>query len=135
MTDVSITAANVKAGSNADIDFSHRAGASITQGQQVYLDPTTQKWKLADNNGTGTRQAQGTALNAASDDQPLAVQKGGDITMGGTLVPGTTYCVSATAGALCPQADVTSGSDVVVAGFAKTAAVLALRYFTPGVTL
>jgi len=135
MADLSITAANVKPGANAVIDYGHLAGATIGQGVQVYLDPATNKWKVADANGSGTRQAQGTSLNAASDGQPLAVQTGGDLTIGAAIVAGTTYCLSATAGDICPQADVASGSDVVFVGYARSATVLALRYAAPGVTL
>lgn len=135
MADITITAASVIAGANAIIVYSNRSGATIAQGAQVYLDPVTNKWKIADANGSGTRQAQGTALNAASDGQPLAVQTGGDITIGATIVAGTTYCLSATAGAVCPQVDVASGSDVVIVGLGKSTTVMSLRYATPGVTL
>jgi hypothetical protein len=135
VTDLSITAANVKRGSNAIVDRSRDAGATVTAGQPVYLDPATGTYKLADANGSGTRACDGIALNGASAGQPLAVHKGGDLTAGATLSPGATYCVSATAGGICPQADLSTGDDVIVIGVATSASNLAVRPFDTGVTL
>ncbi|MBN9078518.1 MAG: hypothetical protein BGN87_00140 [Rhizobiales bacterium 65-79] len=135
MTDVSITAANVKAGSNAIVDRSGNAGATVTAGEPVYKDATSGKYKLSDCNATGAKSCDGIALNGASDGQPLAILKGGDITIGGTLVAGTVYCVSATAGGIAPQADITTGDDVIILGVAKSASVLNVHIQTPGVTL
>lgn len=132
MTDISITAANVKAGAGAAIVHG-TAGETITAGQVVYL--TGGEYKLADNDGTGTTTPSGIALNGASDGQPLAVQTAGDITIGGTLTAGTAYYLSGTPGGICPVADVTTGDTVAQLGLAKSTTVLALRIQVPGVTL
>lgn len=134
MADISITGASVLSGLNA-AKAHGSAGATITAGQPVYKDATTGTYKLSDSNGSGTRQVDGISLNGAAAGQPLELQTGGDITIGGTLVAGTTYCLSATAGAICPQADVTTGMDVVILGVAKSTTVLSLRIAAPGVTL
>jgi hypothetical protein len=136
MTDIVITAANVVAGANATRD-SGAAGEAITAGQAVYRSSNTNKWMLADNN-SATAEAKtsaGIALNGAALNQPLAVQKAGDITIGGTLTAGSAYYLSATAGGICPLADVTTGSAVCQLGLAKSATVLALDIQAPGVTL
>lgn len=130
MSDVSITAANVIAGSNASITRGI-AGATITAGQAVYLDTaTTGEWLLADSD-SATVIARGSArfgiaLNGASDGQPLAVQTEGLITIGGTLVAGVAYYLSDTPGGICPFADLATGDYVTLVGVATTTAILSI---------
>lgn len=135
MADITITAASVAAGTNANIDRSGLSGATITAGQVVYFSTTTSRWLLADNNGSGTRTPTGIALHAAASGQPLAVQKSGDITIGATLTAGLAYYLSATAGGICPVADVTSGMDVAIIGVGKSTTVMQMIMAVPGVTL
>lgn len=136
MTDLVITAANVVQGANADV-VSGRAGETIAAGKAVYLDPTAKKWKLADSDSATVtaKVAGGIALNGAALDQPLAVQKGGDITIGATLTPGSAYYLSETAGGIQPAADLASGENVCLLGLAKSASVLSIDIRAPGVTL
>lgn len=136
MADVSITAANVQQGSDARIEHG-TFGATVTQGQVVYRDSADGKYKLADHDHAtaAVRQPRGIALNAGADGQPATIQLSGDITIGGTLVAGTTYCLSGTPGGICPQADVTTGDDVVILGVAKSTTVLDLNIMVSGVTL
>lgn len=135
MADLAITAANVVKGAGAVVETGY-AGAAITAGQVVYLDPSTSTYKLADSNGVAdAKKPRGIALNGASINQPIAVQRGGDINIGATLTSGATYYLSANAGGVCPVADVVTGDDVVVIGVAKSASVLSLALFAPGVTL
>lgn len=136
MADIAITAANVLPGTNA-IKTTGVAGATITQGQQVYLDATTQTWKLADNDAAAAaaHHDQGTALVGCSAGQPIVVQTGGDITIGGALTAGTAYYLSATAGAICPVADLVTGKTVCQVGLAKSATVLTIDVQFPNVTL
>jgi hypothetical protein len=133
MTDLTITAANVKAAANATTR-SGQAGASITAGQLVYLDGTTGTYNLSDADLTGAKQVTGVALNGASSGQPLTVQTGGDISIGATLTPGATYYLSGTAGGIAPLADLSTGEEVVLVGIAKSTSVLALKITDTGVT-
>jgi hypothetical protein len=135
MADLSITAASVVAGSD-DIARAN-AGEAITAGQPVYKDPTTLKFMKADNDSATahSHEVVGVALNGAALNQPLAVQKSGPITIGATLTPGAAYCLSSTAGGICPVADVTTGSEVVQLGLAASATVLDLAIQKTGVTL
>jgi hypothetical protein len=137
MVDISITPNNVLAGSNAQVDRSGVAGETIAAGKAVYKSLTTGKWMLADSNSVTVeaRQALGVALNGAALDQPLAVQKGGDIAIGGTLVAGSAYYVSDTAGGICPVADVGAGEAVCQLGLAKSTSVLGIAIQFPNVTL
>lgn len=136
MTDISITAANVVKGANAKTEQG-TAGETITQGQPVYLDTSTNLYMKADSNSAtaAARQPRGIALNGASLNQPLMIQKDGDITIGATLTAGVTYYLSDTPGGICPLADVGSGEYACIIGIAKTAAVLDIGFSYSGATL
>jgi hypothetical protein len=135
MADISITAANVVPGSDA-VRESGTAGATITAGQLVYLDTSDMKYKLADANGAAAlRVPNGIALNGASNGQPLSVQKGGDITIGGTMTAGIPYFLSDTPGGLCPLPDIGTGEFSCIVGIAKSTSVLAVNIQPSGVSL
>lgn len=134
MTDIAITAANVKAGGNARLETG-KAGATITAGQVVMKD-TAGEFVLADADDTSLDEAYGIALHASSEDQPLTVLlPGSDITIGATLTPGTSYFLSATAGGICPVDDLGAGDRVIFLGIAKSASVLHFRPIDSGVVL
>jgi hypothetical protein len=134
MTDLSITATAVLA-NGADVDHG-TAGATITAGQVVYREASSGKYKLADSNSptAEVKAAVGIALNGASDGQPVAVARRGDITMNAVLTAGSAYYLSETPGGIQPAADL-SAEDVVQLGLAKSTTVLSLRIIAPGVTL
>jgi hypothetical protein len=135
MADISITAANVVPGSDA-VRESGTAGATITAGQLVYLDTSDMKYKLADSNGAAAlRVPNGIALNGASNGQPLSVQKGGDITIGGTMTAGIPYFLSDTPGGLCPLPDIGTGEYSCIVGIAKSTSVLSVNIQPSGVAL
>jgi hypothetical protein len=134
MADLTVTAANVVAGSNA-ARSDGVAGEAIVAGKAVYKSSTTKKWMLADSNSATAeaREAIGIALNGASLNQPVAVQTHGDITIGATLTAGVAYYLSDTPGGICPIADVGTGEYVCLLGLAKSTTVLALDIQFPGV--
>jgi hypothetical protein len=134
MVDVVITAADVKMGSNADVRHGV-AGEEIAAGDAVFLDTTDSKIKLSDNDAAGKKTVSGIALNGAAVDQPIAYQRGGDLNIGGTLEPGTSYYLSDTAGGIIPEGDLGAGMDSVVIGVAKSASVLSLNIKATGVTI
>jgi hypothetical protein len=130
MANLSQTPANVKpvtSGGNPSQTRKVVWGATIAQGNPVYRDDADGKWKLADNNVSALLAGSkgfGVALTAGSDGQPGLVHVGGDINLGGTLVVGETYALSATAGALCPIADVVTTNFATVLGNALDVATL-----------
>lgn len=138
MTDISITPANTVAGSDASIDKSYLAGATITAGQSVYLDTgqTPSRWELAQADGTALEAGSagiGIALHGASDGQPLAVQVQGSITIGGTAVVGEIYLVSAAAGGIAPEGDITTATQrVTILGVGTSATVIKLHPLASG---
>lgn len=136
MADIAITAANVVSGAGA-VTQPGIAGATITAGQWVYQDPTTNKWLLADNNSATVpaRFPGGVALGGAANNQPITVQISGPITIGGTLTAGVAYYLSATPGAMCPVADLTTGMSPSVLGIATSTTVLLINITQSGVLL
>lgn len=135
MADLTITAANVVASANA-VRESGTAGATITAGQLVYLDTTDMKYKLADNNGAAAlRVPNGIALNGAANNQPLVIQKAGDITIGATMTAGVAYYLSDTPGGICPVADLASGEYPCIIGIAKSASLMDVGIHPSGVAL
>lgn len=132
MADVSITATSVVTVSG-DCDFGV-AGASITAGQWVYLDSATTTLKLADCDlSAAGATAVGVALNGGATGQPIRYQKNGTITIGGTLVAGKVYVLSATAGGLAPVADLTTNWRTTLLGVATTTAILQINILVTGV--
>lgn len=136
MANLTITAANVVKGDDAQTKDG-LAGATITAGQVVYLNPTTKRWGLADNNSAtaAERVAVGIALNGASAGQPLEVQTSGKITIGATVVVGTIYTLSDTAGAIAPAADLATGEYVTTLGVGISATQIALDVGNSGVAV
>lgn len=136
MVDISITPANVVASSTATRE-NGTAGASILAGKVVYKDSTTNKYVLADSNLANVegRVPRGIAMHAAENNQPLAIHRAGDITIGATLVAGQDYYLSDTAGGICPRADVGATENVVLIGLAKSTTILAVDIQVTGVTL
>lgn len=137
MTDISITAGNVVPANNAIIERG-TAGATITAGQVVYLDTSDNRYKLADADSAtaAVRAARGIALNGASAGQPLAVQTGGDLTIGATIAAGVSYYLSAgTAGGICPIADLGQDDYPVLVGMGKSTTLLKVAIVDPGAAL
>jgi len=136
MAAISITPANVVAGANATRDAG-TAGEAITAGQTVYLSSTTNRWMLADTNSptAEARVAKGIALNGAAVNQPVAVHKEGDLTIGAILVKGVGYYLGGAPGSIVPVADLTTGDYTCFLGIAKSTSVLAVKIQSAGVAL
>src|SRR5882724_2452016 len=107
MADLGVTAANVIQGANAKTETA-LAGETITAGQVVYQDPTVRKYLKADSDSVSetVRRARGIALNNASLNQPLVIQRSGQVTIGAALTPGLAYYLSKTPGGIAPVADI-----------------------------
>jgi hypothetical protein len=132
MADLVITAASVLASTGA-VRETGIAGAAIAAGEVVYKD-SNNKYQLADADGAAAlRTPTGIALNSAAANQPMHIQKSGDITLGAVLTAGTAYYLSDTPGKICPLADVTGGDYIVLLGLAESTTVLALNIQIPNV--
>jgi hypothetical protein len=110
MADLAPTVAEIKpTGANAVIT-SAIAGATLTAGQVVYIDPADNKAKLASAAALGTARAKGITLHAALANQPVDIQTDGDLEWGTTTPPvtGVAYLLSGTAGGISPHLDATT---------------------------
>lgn len=134
MSDLSITATSVVAGAGARSE-SGTAGATVTAGQTVYLDGTTDTYKLADCDSAtaAVRSVVGIALNPAASGQPLKVHTRGPITIGATMTVGTTYYLSQNPGGICPIGDLSTGDYRTIIGIATSATVLDVLIHASGV--
>ncbi len=129
MVDVTITAASVLASGAANKKLG-RAGATLTAGQAVYEDLSDNNdFKLADADGTAAQGAvAGITLNGAADGQPVEIViSDTGFTPGGTLVDGTLYVLSGTAGAIAPVADLAAGDRSVVLMVATSTTVAIMK--------
>lgn len=129
MAAIAITTTAVLASSSAQTATGGIAGATITQGQALYVDTSdSNKLKLADADsgsaGDAIRAGIQIALNAASAGQPVAyVTQDAALATGATtpLTSGATIYLGTTAGAItATYADLGSGSTVVQLGVVNT---------------
>lgn len=114
MTDISVTAANVKwIGGVRPIRGT--GGASVTRGQAAYLNTTTGKYGLGDADTDAASEYAGQFLTDGFDGgDVLIAPPGAIINWGATLTAGTIYTLSTTAGGVCPEGDLATGDYVVV---------------------
>jgi hypothetical protein len=135
MADLTITPANVKPEATT-ITKHGTAGATLTAGQSVYIDPTDGTIKPARANAPGTATIAGVALNGASSGQPIAFVVGGEYTPGATVVVGTVYVLSAgVAGGIAPYDDLTTGNRVSILGVATAANKIKINIINSGVAI
>ena len=134
MANLTQTAANVGLTANSASTTATvvQAGEAITQGMPVYL--LSSKYYKADASALGSAAATHLAVTpAATDEYFVAVPTGGTVDLGATLTVGTTYVVSATAGAIAPEADLLTGEFVTSLGVASAAGELVLDINATGV--
>ena len=132
MADITLTAAAVKPGTNAQtLEVTY--GATITQGKAVYLDTGTNTWKVADcNTSSATAACGGIALTSGASGQPGVVITGGNMT-GDGMTAYVIYILS-TSGGICPSTDFSAVTDyMTVLGVATTTTNLKLAINVTGV--
>jgi len=138
MADVVITAGNVLKGTTNTVE-NGTAGETITAGQTVYKKSTDSLYYKADCDAVAVaandeiKEFYGIALNSCAANQALQVQRTGDINIGGAVVAGTMYHLSATAGGICPEADLLATDWIVVIGIATSTSVIHMLPYDPNV--
>jgi hypothetical protein len=135
MADLTVTAANVAASTDAIKNSSYNYGETVTAGQLVYLDSSDNELKLVDVNASTTDAIFGVALNGGGDGQPATVQTGGVINLGATLSIGKVYMGSTTAGGIMPIDDAVAAGTVYASllGIATSASLLQMGIINSGV--
>lgn len=131
MADLTITAANLVAGTGATIKTGV-AGEAIAAGDAVYIDLTDNgNLKKCQHDGTAIEaDAVGIALAAAADDATVSYITEGDLCFGTLLTIGTVYVVSATFGLIAVAADAGSSDYLTILGVATGTAVLSVKIVT-----
>jgi hypothetical protein len=136
MAAISITAGSVVPQSDAVFSKDYLFGATITQGQAVYLDLSQNpaRWEIADNGAEATANVKGIATSAGADGQPGVVQTGGSIAIGGTVSVGKPY-VLGTSGGIIPVDDATATGTVYssLIGIGTTTGIIKLGFLVSGV--
>jgi hypothetical protein len=117
--DISITAANVVPSSKARLS-TQTAGATITAGQVVYLDPVSGTVKLSKANvASPVNSVFGIAATNASANQPVVIITSDPaLAIGGTIASGGTVWMSGTnaGGMTSTFADLVTGWTIIVLG-------------------
>lgn len=135
MANLTITATSVVPASDVTTEV-RPAGVAVTAGQVVYLESATDTYKLADADATGELLVpRGIALTGASIGQPLTIARAGNVTIGATLTKGVAYVASATAGAIAPAADLTTGAYMTVLGVPVSTTVLKVAIVPTGIAI
>lgn len=133
MSDVVVTANEVLPDSGTNI-VNGILGATVTAGQTVYLDTSTNTYKLADANASAaTATVKGIAMNGGVSAQPVAVAiDGSTLDPGFTVTVGAIYVQSATAGGIAPAADLAQNWRTSIIGVGITASQLQLKIYNSG---
>ena len=97
-----------------------QAKVAITAGEAVYLDSATGKYDLADASAAATATVAGLAVTDAAIDGYFLYVAAEEVDLGAILTPGDFVYLSATAGKLCPFADLVSTNVVTQIGHATT---------------
>jgi hypothetical protein len=122
MADLSITAGSVVPSSSAT-KVNGKAGEAINAGQTVFLDTTASNtYKLADGNDSTKMPVAGIAGNTAGTGQALQVITADPaLTIGSHgLGNGIPLFQSATAGGICPFADLSTGNKTTCVAVTAT---------------
>lgn len=118
MADISITAANVIPSANAKT-VRKAAAETITAGQVVYLNSSGNVAKADANLSAAAATVYGIAANGGGAGQLITVVKEDPaLVIGATVAIGDILILSATAGGICPAADLASGHYGTVLGIA-----------------
>lgn len=135
MANLSQTPANVSLTTASDATIQKvKYGEAITQGQPVYLNSADGEYYKADANASSTTAAAaGIALTPGAAGEYGIIVTSGEMDLGATLVVGETYVVSATAGAIAPIADLTTGDYPTILGVATTAGKITINILSSGV--
>ena len=110
MSDLSVTASQVLAGSDAEY-YDGIAGETVTAGQTIYLSTSDNLLYKADADSLSKADVKGVALHGASASQPLRVQTKGTVTIGAaaSIAVGTVFWLSQAAGGISPFVDLDAG--------------------------
>lgn len=130
-----LTISTVKVASDRSRTSTVQAGATIAIGELVYLNTATQKYELADASAASTANVAGMAITPAAADEYFLFVASQDIELGAILTAGSFYYLSATAGKICPHADLVSTNVVSQLGYAESTSQMGINITNTGVVI
>jgi hypothetical protein len=130
MAAITITAANVRLGSNTKT-IKGVSGETVTPMMPAYKH-TDGEYRKAANTSAIVADCKGLVIGYGEDGVTIEIATSGLITVGATLAVNTAYCVGA-AGRIMPYSDLSSGEFGTFLGWATTTAVLDLQIQASGV--
>lgn len=134
MADVSVTATSVAKAADT-VTIQGFLGGTVTAGQTVY-QASDGTFLAADSNASATTSlVKGIALNGGASGQPVLIAVSGSLNPGFTCTVGTPYFQSATAGGICPAADLATGHRTTFIGIGLTASSLGLGIYNSQVAV
>jgi len=135
MADITVTPANVAAGEGATTK-NVVAGDVVTAGELVYKVSATGLYAKAITTSAVTAAAEGIALNSSeASGQPLTILTAGTITIGGTVVVGEVYTVTATTGGIGPHSERATAEFVSIVGIGITATTINVAINASGIAV
>ena len=109
------------------------AGVAIAAGEWLYLDSATNTLKLAEAGDTEAKAAVvGQALNNAAAGQPVRYASGGLVDVDNVALAGV-YVLSATAGKMCPVADLVTDDWLTLLAVGRSTTQVRLAISAEGV--
>ena len=133
MADLTVTEALVTSYNTTQNYRSYEAAEAITAGQLVYVN-SAGLVALADAGAVASAELLGVALTgAAAINKFLVVAEQGLYVSGATMVAGTYYAASDTAGGIAPFADIASSSYVSLAILAESTTEARILVYNSGV--
>jgi len=133
MANYTITAANVAVATARSRASTVQAGEVITAGEMVYLDSVTQKYKLALATAEASAEVTGISISGAASDGYFLIVNSSTYIAGTTLVAGDPVFLSATAGAICPHADLIATNYITQIGIATSTTEIAINLDATGI--
>ena len=133
MVDLVTVDASIAASADATI-IQGTSGATILQGQPVYLG-SSNTYLLADTDASAASAVvAGISLNSTTSGQPIDLIAGGTLTVGGSGVAvGTVYVLSGAAGKIADVADLANGDFTTVLAIGLTSSTLKVGIIVGGV--
>ena len=116
--------------------ISGELSATVAAGEVVQKVDGKYLKAQADSEANATAVGIALAPGTTGDIIPIApLSKGGSIALGASVVKGTTYVLSATAGKVAPQADLTTSDYVTLLGVASDTSLIKISGFATGIQL
>ena len=136
MAELTITVANMRAVSGATFKEVKFGESGIEPGMLLYKDgDDNDEYKKADANDSAKNKVDGVAWSYGGDGEQgvIVTGNGAVLNLGATLTKDTTYVLSATAGKIVPESDLTTDDYIVRIGTASSTSQIKFQITNTGI--